>query len=141
MQFLLDNIFLVLAAVISGGMLLAPALARGGAVKSINTLAATQLLNGRQAILVDLRETNELAKGIVPQARHMPNSGFAAQADALAKEAMTGKEPRPVILMCAAGWRSLQSGKRLRKAGLQEVYSLDGGFDAWQQAGLPIKKA
>ena len=77
----------------------------------------------------------------VPQARHMPNSGFAAQADALAKEAMTGKEPKPVILMCAAGWRSLQSGKRLRKAGLQEVYSLDGGFDAWKQAGLPIKKA
>jgi rhodanese-related sulfurtransferase len=141
LQFLLDNIFLVLAALISGGMLLAPALTRGGAVKSINTLTATQLLNGRQAILVDLRETSELNKGTVPQARHMPNSGFSAAADALAKEALAGKEPKPVILMCAAGWRSLQSGKRLRKAGLQEVYSLDGGFDAWKQAGLPIKKA
>jgi rhodanese-related sulfurtransferase len=28
----------------------------------------------------------------------------------------------------------------LKKAGVQSVYNLEGGFDAWQQAGLPVAK-
>jgi rhodanese-related sulfurtransferase len=29
----------------------------------------------------------------------------------------------------------------LKKAGIEAVFNLEGGFDAWQQAGLPVKKS
>jgi rhodanese-related sulfurtransferase len=138
-DFLVDNIVLVLAAVISGGMLLWPMLNRGSSVGSLNTLGATQMLNSKNAILIDVREGPELARGAVPQARHMPMSAFAQTQDALVKEAQAGKQPKPVIVMCASGMRSQRMAKKLREAGLTEVYNLEGGFDAWRQAGLPVK--
>jgi rhodanese-related sulfurtransferase len=70
----------------------------------------------------------------------MPGSTLAGQMDGLVKLAQGGKKPRPVILMCASGFRSSQAGRRLRKAGVAEVYSLEGGFDAWKQAGLPVSQ-
>ncbi len=139
MQFFTDNIFLVLAAFVSGGLLVWPMVIRNTVAKEINTLAATQLLNGRDALLIDLRETTERTRGLIPQARSIPNSTLSGQIDALKKDARTGSSaPRPVILVCASGRRSLSAGRTLRKAGLEEVYSLEGGFDAWQQAGLPV---
>lgn len=140
MQFFYDNIFLILAAFISGGLLVWPLATRGTSARQINTLGATQLLNAHDALLVDIRETTELIKGHVPQAKHIPGSSMASRMDELAKMAQAGKKPRPVILMCASGFRSSQAGRKLRKAGIQEVYSLEGGFDAWKQAGLPVSQ-
>ncbi len=139
MDFLVDNIVLVMAALVSGGMLLWPVLNRGSSVGALNTLGATQMLNSKNAILIDVREAPELSRGAVPQARHMPMSTFAQAQDALVKEAQGPKQPKPVIVMCASGMRSQRIAKKLREAGLTEVYNLEGGFDAWRQAGLPIK--
>ncbi|MFM1880399.1 MAG: hypothetical protein RLZZ344_633 [Pseudomonadota bacterium] len=140
MQFFLDNIFLILAAFISGGLLVWPLATRGSSARQVNTLGATQLLNAEDAILIDIRETTELSKGQVPQATHMPGSTFAEQIGEVVKLAQSGKKPRPVILMCASGFRSTQAGRKLRKAGVADVYSLEGGFDAWKQAGLPVSQ-
>jgi rhodanese-related sulfurtransferase len=139
-QFFLDNIFLILAAFISGGLLVWPLAIRGSSARQVNTLGATQLLNAHDALLVDIRETAELSKGQVPQATHMPGSTLASQMQGLVTLAQGGKKPRPVILMCASGFRSSQAGRKLRKAGVAEVYSLEGGFDAWKQAGLPVSQ-
>jgi rhodanese-related sulfurtransferase len=46
----------------------------------------------------------------------------------------------PVVLVCKAGQTSGAAAKRLRKAGFEHVYVLDGGIGAWQQAGLPLTK-
>lgn len=139
MDFLIENIVLVMAALVSGGMLLWPIISRSTAAGVLNTLAATQMLNSRNALLIDIRETPELARGSVPQARHLAMSSFAQKQDALVKDVQSSKQPRPVIVMCASGLRSPRIAKSLRKAGLAEVYNLEGGFDAWRQAGLPIK--
>jgi rhodanese-related sulfurtransferase len=42
--------------------------------------------------------------------------------------------------MCQSGWRGSKAGRQLRKAGVEAVFNLEGGFDAWQQAGLPVTK-
>ncbi|HMW77307.1 MAG TPA: rhodanese-like domain-containing protein, partial [Rhodocyclaceae bacterium] len=47
---------------------------------------------------------------------------------------------RPLILCCASGIRSGKACEQLKKAGFTRLYSLDGGFDAWRQAGLPVRK-
>jgi rhodanese-related sulfurtransferase len=70
----------------------------------------------------------------------MPGSTLASQINEISRLAQSGKKPRPVILMCASGFRSTQAGRKLRKAGIAEVYSLEGGFDAWKQAGLPVSQ-
>lgn len=140
MQFFIDNIFLVAAAFVSGALLVWPLVVRGSAARQVNTLGATQLMNAEDALLIDIRETTELSKGSVPLAEHIPMSTIDAQIEPIIKRASAGKKPRPVILMCASGWRSAQVGKRFRKAGLDQVYSLDGGFDAWKQAGLPVSQ-
>jgi rhodanese-related sulfurtransferase len=140
LQFFIDNIFLVAAAFVSGALLVWPLVVRGSAARQVNTLGATQLMNAEDALLIDIRETAELSKGSVPLAEHIPMSTIDAQIEPIIKRASAGKKSRPVILMCASGWRSAQVGKRFRKAGLDQVYSLDGGFDAWKQAGLPVSQ-
>jgi len=45
-----------------------------------------------------------------------------------------------VVLVCKAGQASGDAAKRLRKAGFERVYVLDGGIAAWQQADLPLVK-
>jgi rhodanese-related sulfurtransferase len=140
LQFFIDNIFLVAAVFVSGALLFWPMVVRGSAALQVNTLGATQLMNAEDALLVDIRETPELSKGSVPLAEHIPMSTIDGQMDQLVKRATASKKVRPVIFMCASGWRSAQVGKRFRKAGLEQVYSLDGGFDAWRQAGLPVSQ-
>jgi rhodanese-related sulfurtransferase len=140
LQFFIDNIFLVAAAFVSGALLVWPMVVRGSAARQVNTLGATQLINAEDALFIDIREAPELSKGSVPLAEHIPMSTMDGQMDQLIKRATASKKVRPVIFMCASGWRSARVGKRFRKAGLEQVYSLDGGFDAWRQAGLPVSQ-
>lgn len=140
MQFFTENIILLAAAFLSGGLLLWPLVTRGSSARAINTLGATQLLNNEDALLIDLRETRELARGTAPQALHVPMSALPGQIEDIKKRALKGKTQTPVILMCQSGWRGMKAGRMLRKAGLEAVFNLEGGFDAWQQAGLPVSK-
>jgi rhodanese-related sulfurtransferase len=139
-QFFVDNIILIAAAFMSGALLLWPLIAKGTSARSINTLGATQLLNSQDALLIDLRETKDLAKGTPPQALHVPLSSLESQVDDIKKRASKGKSQAPVILMCQSGWRGAKAGRLLKKAGIEAVFNLEGGFDAWQQAGLPVTK-
>ena len=45
---------------------------------------------------------------------------------------------KPILLVCANGVQSAKASKALKASGRSEVYSLEGGIDAWQQAGLPL---
>lgn len=141
MQFFIDNIILIVAAFLSGGLLLWPLVARGSGAGTINTLGATQLLNSQDAVLIDLRETVEFAKGSPPQAMHVPFSALEAKLGDIKQRVAKGKQQAPVILMCQSGWRGMKAGRLLKKSGVETVFNLEGGFDAWQQAGLPVKKS
>lgn len=140
MQFIVDNIVLIMAAFLSGALLVWPMVTRGSGAPAINTLGATQMLNTQDALLIDLREERERARGVAPQAFHVPMSGLSARLGEIKQRASKGKEQVPVILMCQSGWRGMKAGRMLKKAGLQAVFNLEGGFDAWQQAGLPVAK-
>jgi len=139
-QFFIDNIILLAAAFLSGGLLLWPVVTRGSSAININTLGATQLLNNQDALLIDLREAKETARGMAPQAMHVPSDALAAQMEEIKKRINQGKEQAPVILRCQSGWRGMKAGRLLKKAGVAAVFNLEGGFDAWQQAGLPVTK-
>ena len=47
---------------------------------------------------------------------------------------------KPVIVCCNTGMTSAKAASSLRKSGRQDVFNLDGGLNAWRQAGLPVVK-
>jgi rhodanese-related sulfurtransferase len=134
--FLIKNWILVLTFVLSGAMLLWPLVAkRLSGARDINTLAATQLINAGNPLLLDLREPKEFDGRTLPNAVHVPLSQLAARASELAKHAS-----RPVIAFCDRGLRSRGAASALAKQGFKEIYSLSGGMKAWRDAGLPVSK-
>jgi rhodanese-related sulfurtransferase len=131
-QFLLDNIFLIAIAFISGGMLAWPLVRSRAAGPALTTLQATQLINGRNAVIVDVRTPEEFAKGSLPGARNVP-------ADKLAEKTRDIKKDKPLIVVCASGSRAGRAAAQLRASGFAEVYVLAGGLAAWREAGLPVR--
>ncbi|MDH6641578.1 rhodanese-related sulfurtransferase [Ralstonia sp. GP73] len=133
-----NNLALLAVAIVSGLLLLwAPIQRRiaGGGGAKVGASAATQLINRRNAVVVDVRENAEYAAGHLPQAKHAPLGELAGKAAGLAKNKET-----PIILVCQTGQRAGRAQAVLRQAGYSEVYSLEGGLAAWQQAGLPVVK-
>ena len=135
MKFVLDNIFLIAVAVVSGAMLVWPLARRGAGGPSVNTLEATQMINRQDALVLDVREQAEFAQSHILNARGLPLSQIEARFGDIEKF-----KDKPVIVYCASGNRSSAAAAALRKHGFSNVFNLSGGFVAWQQAGLPVQK-
>jgi len=134
-EFISKNIFLVMIAAISGGMLLWPLLRKGAGGPWVNTLQATQLMNREDAVVVDLRPAADFAKGHILGARSIPLADLGKRAAELDKH-----KAKPVIVYCNVGNSSGASVALLRRNSFANVVNLAGGYAAWQQAGLPVEK-
>jgi rhodanese-related sulfurtransferase len=132
-NFVTENIFLIVIAFASGAMLLWPLINRQMAGATLNTLQATRLINDSGAVLLDVRGGDEYAAGHLPNSKNIP----AADLDKRLGELPANK---PVIVVCASGSRAGRAAAALRKAGRSDVFCLDGGISGWQQAGLPITR-
>jgi rhodanese-related sulfurtransferase len=136
MTFIQNNWLLILVMFLSGAMLLWPLMQRRfSPMKDVGTLNVTHLINTQDAVLLDVRETKEYEDGRLPNAVHIPLSQLDSRANELAK--LTS---RPVVAYCASGNRSRSAGAALARMGFKDIYNLDGGFRAWQDAGLPVEK-
>jgi len=135
LKFVLDNIFLVAVAFVSGAMLVWPLVRRGAGGPSVNTLQATQMINRQDALLLDVREQAEFAQSHILNARGMPLSQIETRFGDIEKF-----KDKPVIVYCGSGNHSSAAAAVLRKHGFSKVFNLSGGFVAWQQAGLPVQK-
>ena len=135
MEFIQKNIFLVLVAFVSGAMLLWPLVRRSSGGPWVNTLEATQLMNRSDALVIDLRSTDEFVKGHVLGARNVPLGDLERRAPELDKN-----KAKPVIVYGADPNRAAPALPLLRKAGFSDVRNLAGGYPAWLQAGLPVEK-
>ncbi|HVL76430.1 MAG TPA: rhodanese-like domain-containing protein [Noviherbaspirillum sp.] len=133
MDFLLDNIWLILVAVISGGLLLWPSLKGRGV--NVSVLRATQLINQSNAVVIDVREPSAYAAGHLRDAKNIPLKEMSNRLGDLSKH-----KSKPVIAVCQSGAQSAKAAAILRKAGFEQAYSLEGGLNAWQAAGLPVSK-
>ena len=97
-------------------------------------------LDSGQAILVDIRDSAELAGGVIPGAIHASRGLLEFHADPTSPMHKPGLDPaKRVILHCASGGRSALAGQTLKSMGYTNVGHLDGGFKAWQAAGKPVK--
>ena len=134
--FLEKNWMMALVFVVSGVMLIVPFVTRRmSKARDVGNLEATVLMNKKDAIIVDVRETSEYENGRLPGAVHIPLSQLDARVAEIARQGS-----RPVIAYCARGKRSRMEASALSKAGFGEIYNLSGGIDAWRSAGLPVEK-
>ena len=100
-------------------------------MKTITPQDAVALLRDG-ATLVDVREPDEHARERIPGARSLPLSRMQ-------EEELAVHDGKPVLFHCRSGARTAGNADRLSaKAGLCEAYLVEGGLDAWKQAGLPL---
>ena len=92
-------------------------------------------------VFVDVRESDERAKGTIPQSIHAPRGFLEFIADP------TGPMHNPafasdkkLILFCGTGARSAMAAKTLMDMGFDDVASMAGGFQAWTQADGPVTR-
>jgi len=135
MDFVLQNIWLILLTVASGFMLFGSGfMAKLSGIKQVGPQEAVMLLN-QDALILDVRENSEFKDGHITKARHIPLSQVAKRVSELNKY-----KERPIVAVCRSGSRSGHACSTLRRAGFTNVSNLAGGMAAWNRAGLPIEK-
>ena len=130
------NMLLLGLAVSSGGMLLWPLISRPfRQTHEVGAFEAVQLINRRDAVVLDVRDTGDHAAGHITNARHVPEAQLAGRMKELDKY-----KSRPIVVSCRTGSRAPAVVSMLRKQGFAEAFALRGGIAAWQQANLPLEK-
>ncbi len=135
MDFVRNNLLLIVVAVVSGAMLIWPLLRRTTGGPWVDASMATQLINREDALVVDVRDPGEYGAGHILGAKNWPLDHLDERGGEAAR-----RKDKPVIVYCDAGDRTPKAAAALRKLGFTRVVNLSGGLPAWQQAGLPVEK-
>jgi len=93
------------------------------------------LAQGEKVLLIDTREESEWAAGHAAGALHLSKGIIERDIEAKVPDKQT-----PMVLYCGGGFRSALAADNLQKMGYQNAISLDGGWRAWQQSGLPVER-
>jgi rhodanese-related sulfurtransferase len=93
------------------------------------------LTSGERTLLIDTREESEWAAGHATGAVHLSKGIIERDIEAKVPDKSTR-----MVLYCGGGFRSALAADALQKMGYTNVISLDGGWRAWQQSGMPIER-
>jgi len=92
-------------------------------------------------LLVDTRSQDERRRtGVIPGSIHVPLSVLPWRADPESRWSNPELAGRELVLACAEGHSSSLAAGRLRELGIA-AGDLEGGFEAWLAAGLPVTPA
>ena len=105
-----------------------------GAAPAIVDLGVEEVMRGiadGSILLVDVREPQELARGMIPDSIAMPLSRFDPAA-------LPAAEGRRLVFSCESGVRSRLAIEAAREAGLDVSEHLAPGFKGWAAMGGPV---
>ncbi len=91
--------------------------------------------SGEPFTLVDTREDNEWNAGHAAGAIHLGKGIIERDIET----AVPDKNAK-LVLYCGGGFRSALAADALQKMGYKNAISLDGGWRAWKEAGLPVER-
>lgn len=104
-------------------------------LKHVDAKEASELLSADpKPTILDIRKDFEFKAGNIPGAISLDLHG-----EGFKEELAKHPKDKPILVHCASGGRSTESLKHFKSLGFQDVYHLDGGFRAWQAAGLPVE--
>jgi len=89
---------------------------------------------GTEVELIDVRTPIEFQEVHVPFAKNVPLDRL----DAASLTSARGGSDAPLYVICRSGGRGKQACEKLQAAGLTNVVNVEGGTQAWDQAGLPV---
>jgi rhodanese-related sulfurtransferase len=135
LNFLLGHWYLVLAAAVSGGLLLWPLASRGTQAGKVNATEAVRLINREKAVLIDVSEPAEYAAVHAAGARSVPLGGLETASNLPKNKAL------PLVIVCPSGARATRAAATLKKLGFDNARALAGGTAAWREANLPLEKS
>ncbi|OGS94793.1 MAG: hypothetical protein A3H31_11390 [Gallionellales bacterium RIFCSPLOWO2_02_FULL_57_47] len=136
MQFIINNILPISIALLSGAMLFWSFFNnRIRGIKEVDCTAALQLINHKNALVLDVREDGEYQLGHILNSRHIPLGKLNERIGELEKY-----KEQPIVVVCRTSNRSGVACAQLGKRGFTQAYLLAGGVTAWQKANLPLEK-
>ncbi|CAH8218075.1 thiosulfate sulfurtransferase GlpE [Vibrio aestuarianus] len=97
----------------------------------IDAHGAQALIEQNNAKLVDIRDMQSFTVAHAQSAFHLTN-------DTMVSFMNDTEFEQPVLVMCYHGISSQGAAQYLVNQGFEQVYSVDGGFEAWHRANLPI---
>ena len=105
-------------------------------IKQIDVEGYKQMLARQEKhLLIDTREDSEWTAGHAAGAIHIGKGVIERDI-----ETQVPDKSAKMVLYCGGGFRSALAADALQKMGYTQVISLDGGWRAYQQAGLPVQK-
>ncbi len=107
--------------------------ARG--LTNIEPQDAVKLINS-DAVVIDLRNAEAFARGHIVNAKNIPFDELQANKDKITRYAK-----KAIVAVCDGGMTSGKVVDSMRKSGIENVYGLKGGINAWTQANLPLVTA
>ena len=109
--------------------------------KAVSPQQAFDRSQAGTAILIDIRDIRELQReGRIGAAFHAPRGMLEFWADPQSpyhKDVFARSDN--LILFCASSWRSALAAKTLQDMGMTNIFDMEGGFNGWKSAGLPIE--
>ena len=99
--------------------------------KDIEAADLHEMMSKQAITLVDVRNDDEVARGIIEGAMHLQLALLPAQFESL-------NHNLPIVFYCHSGVRSAHAAAFLGEKGLSNVYNLTGGVLAWAKAGYPF---
>ena len=98
-------------------------------------ISGYQALPREGHVLIDVREDHEWAEGHARSALHLSKGIIERDIETSVPDKST-----KMVLYCGGGYRSALAADELGKMGYTDVISLDGGWRAWREAGLPVER-
>ncbi len=109
------------------------------AKKRVREITVREVLDkqkrGEKFFLIDVREESEWAAGHATKALHLGKGVIERDIEKTVPD--PGAE---IVLYCGGGFRSALAADNLQKMGYKRVFSLAGGWSAWNEAGAPMEK-
>lgn len=108
---------------------------KAGSAKPLTPVAATQLINGDNCLVIDVRPKNEYKEGHVIGAQQLNLSEIKDKGDRLSQD-----KNQAMIVYCRNGTQAPTAANQLKLLGYTQVYTLAGGLMSWQADSMPLEK-
>ena len=105
-----------------------------GQIEEVDPAQVHDVLWDEDVVLVDVRESDEVAAGKLPGAVHVPRGFLESRIDGA-----VGDRDKRVVLYCASGNRSALAARTLKEdLGYANVESMTGGYTLWKDRGYEV---
>ncbi|KAL4419828.1 hypothetical protein ABPG75_006926 [Micractinium tetrahymenae] len=129
------------------GQLGASGVACAAAYGNVDVKGASNLMQGEGYAYADVRTSEEFGGGHAPGARNVPvmlkgPAGMSPNPEFVQQfEKAFPDKAAPIVVGCLSGKRSLMAADLLSAAGYSNLKNVEGGYQAWTVAGLPVETA